>query len=224
MPKFIVLSGKKQAGKTTAALFIKDYINEVYPDLIVKMTSFATPIKDFCYNVLGLSYEQIYGDNTQKNSVTHILWDTMPHEILNKYASGEFFFTRRDGTKSRFTTWPSGPMTAREVMQIFGTDIMRHHFDYDVWAKAPFRKDWGATDLVIIDDCRFPNEALMTLENDGLLIRLLRNPLNDQHSSELAMDQYDVSKYHLIINNRDMSLVQLQAELHRFLHINGYTK
>jgi hypothetical protein len=94
-------------------------------------------------------------------------------------------------------------MTAREVMQILGTDIFRNFFDYDVWAKAPFNKNWGFTDFVIIDDCRFHNEADMALKHDATLIRLTRDVLGaDQHISEKAMDDYAWERYHHVIDNQ----------------------
>jgi len=207
VPKFIVLSGKKQAGKTTCANFIKTYINDVCPDLLVEITSFATPIKDFCSNILGLTEAQIFGNEADKNSLTSYLWDNMPQEIRERY---EKFLPNHDllsdlrmgGSASLGTTIDvRGPMTAREIMQVFGTDIMRNFFDKDIWAKVPFRKSWGNTDIVIIDDCRFPNEADSTLKNNGILIRLKRNPLQDTHVSEIAMDDYDESKYTYVIDN-----------------------
>ena len=248
MPKFIILSGKKQAGKTTCANFIKSYIEKQYlktkkqeesircsdynekhnefslpglvgcPTNLVKITSFATPIKQFCKDVLGLSHKQIYGTDAEKNTDTNIKWDTMPFEIRKEY--GETLHHNPPilgavvgaGTKYFHTTieLKKGYMTAREVMQIFGTDIMRTFFDYDIWAKAPFKKDWGSAQFVIIDDCRFPNEADISLKNNGLLIRLTRNPLQDTHKSELAMDDYDIDKYSYVIDNASsMSLETL---------------
>lgn len=241
MPKFIVLSGKKQAGKTTTANLIKKYLEEVclkvaekearlravragdwagiglvgIPTNLVRITSFATPIKEFCMNVIGLSKDQVFGTDDQKNSFTNILWCTMPKEVRARYCES-----------SSGSIEKSGPLTAREVMQIFGTDIMRTFFDYDIWAKAPFKKDYGSTKFVIIDDCRFPNEANIALEHDAMLIRLTRNPLQDTHVSEIAMDDYDRNMYtHTIHNDSDtVSLGELSIRVSRLMHREGYIK
>lgn len=195
MLKFIVLSGKKQAGKTVSAQFLKTDLEARGKS--VHITSFASPIKDFCIQVVGLTEAQVYGSDKEKNSFTHILWENMPLEILNRYAtniSGDFYYD-----------YKYGPMTAREVMQIFGTDIMRNFFDFDIWAKAPFRKYAESEyDFVIIDDCRFPNEAGMAIKYDALLIRLKRNVLGDDvHISEKALDDYPEEKYTEVIDNNE---------------------
>ena len=189
MPKFIVISGKKQAGKTTTANSIRAELEN--RGLNVHITSFAAPIKDFCTDIIGLSEAQVYGTNEQKNSPTHIRWNTMPVEILTKYIGY--------GIPLKSNKF----MSAREVMQIFGTDIMRQCFDYDIWAKAPFKKYKDSNfDFIIIDDCRFPNEAEASIENNSILIRLTRNVLDeDAHISEKAMDDYPKNKYDYIINN-----------------------
>jgi hypothetical protein len=220
MPRFIVLSGKKQAGKTTVANLIKIYINSVRPDLLVQITSFATPIKQFCEDVLGLSKAQIFGSNEDKNSDTYVRWDRLPKEIQARYG---YPHVSQAGVTPKPATREF--LTAREVMQIFGTDIMRACFDYDIWAKAPFNKSWGATDVVIIDDCRFPNEADVGLEHKAFLIRLMRNPLEDTHISEIAMDDYDITKYDYIVDNRNLSLKELDILIGRIMHKRaGYTK
>jgi len=223
MPQFIVISGKKSSGKTTTANMMKDYINTVQPDLSVKIVSFATPIKEFCQNVIGLSYEQIYGTDEEKNTNTSIRWESMPAEILSRYKLPHC--PHITNTKSGTTIHKIREfLTAREVMQIFGTDIMRTFFGYDIWSKVPFNKDWGSVDVVIIDDCRFPNEADIALQNDAILIRLTRNPLQDIHVSESAMDTYDEKKYTHIIHNSNISLKHLHNTICEVMCYEGFIK
>jgi len=134
MPQFYVISGKKQSGKTTAANYIEGRT------AIAKVVSFADPIKDFCENVLGLTHAQIYGTEEEKNSLTDIMWDKMPSDIRLRYSPPpvppkcntcghqEILYT------GGIHFGKTGDMTAREVMQVFGTDMIRTYFGYDIWA------------------------------------------------------------------------------------------
>lgn len=70
--KIVAFAGRKQSGKTTCSEFIKS----LYPDENIKIYNFADPLKqDICMNILGLTYEQCYGDDIDKNTLTGIHWD-----------------------------------------------------------------------------------------------------------------------------------------------------
>jgi hypothetical protein len=65
MTKIIAFSGRKQSGKSTAADYIKSVID-----------SFADPLKqDICMNILGMTYEQCYGTDDDKNTTTDLTWN-----------------------------------------------------------------------------------------------------------------------------------------------------
>ncbi|GAG82717.1 unnamed protein product [marine sediment metagenome] len=44
----------------------------------VKLYSFASPLKNLCMDILGLTHEQCYGTDDQKNTLTHLKWEDMP--------------------------------------------------------------------------------------------------------------------------------------------------
>jgi len=171
---FMGFSGKKQVGKDTATQMAVEILTRSGKKVAV--TAFAAPLKRMCVEIIGLSHEGVYGTDAQKNQLSDILWDNMPHEVRSKYSV--------DGV------WPrSGRMTNREVLQVVGSDIFRNLFGQDVWARAPFRQDWRDFDVVIFTDCRFPNEKSVTEEHGGFTIRLERHTgLNDNHISETALD------------------------------------
>jgi len=77
MTKIIAFAGRKQSGKTTCSEFVAKYFNgAVEPFNGAKIYNFADPLKkDICMNILGLTYEQCYGDDIDKNTVTDIEWD-----------------------------------------------------------------------------------------------------------------------------------------------------
>jgi len=188
MTRFIAFSGKKQVGKDTATAMLVDVLKD--RGISVSVTAFAESLKRMCIEILGLKYEGVYGSNEQKNALTNILWDNFPETVRMKYA------TERDPTMGDW--FPRcGPMSSREVLQVMGSDIFRMMIDNDVWARAPFNKQWD-TDVVILTDCRFPNEKAIVEEKDGVVIRLERNTgLHDDHISETALDNAAFGiKYH----------------------------
>ena len=108
-----------------------------------------------------------------------------------------------------------GLMTARKVMQIFGTDIMRDKFDKDIWVKATMAmaKD-RSEDIVMITDARFPNEIDAAKDKNILTIRLhrLNYPRTDEHQSETALDDYPIDKYSYYIEAKDLPELFIQLD------------
>lgn len=224
----IGISGKKQSGKTTAGNFLislyltqmqiskETYIdnngNIIVSDLLgetsyagifsingimsnpnrsqqidnmltdlnseIKIYSFADILKqDICMNILGLTYDQCYGTDDNKNELTHLVWD-------NKQ------------------------LTARDVMQVVGTDIFRK-LDTKVWIRSTLSKiAREQPNIAVINDCRFPNEVEAIKQIGGKVIRLTRNPFLSDHISEtiLDKDKYDWSNFDYIIDNTNFSL------------------
>lgn len=79
--------------------------------------------------------------------------------------------------------------SAREIMQIFGTECMRNHFGSDFWVNQMINRiDWYSHRDIVIDDVRFPEEAQMVHDYSGFLMRVIRpnNPYaaDKVHTSE----------------------------------------
>jgi hypothetical protein len=220
----ITLSGKKRSGKNTLSNFIagsflkathqvekfsvtakgllkydkctltEGTFNEVgFKD--VKLYAFSDALKRFCIDILGLTYEQCYGDDEDRDSiVNHIEWDTLPLSIRKDYDEVKTFPNGREGN-----------MTAREVLQIFGTEMVRSMY-HDAWAEGTYKiiKREGFK-LAIITDGRFPNEINIGKEFDAKSVRLLRDvSKGDEHLSEIALDGYKDFSY--VLDNRDMTV------------------
>lgn len=221
MPKFIVFAGKKQSGKSTAA----KYVSGCLP--VAKVVSFADPIKEFCKKALGLTDTQINGSDEDKNSPTNVMWNNLPDDIRVRYGRrlSEFEIST---WKSIFTT-PCGVdhtivpargyMTAREVMQVFGTDMIRNYFGQDIWAEALFRNYRDVLNkFIIVDDCRFPNEADIALRHGATLIRLTRDVCaKDNHASETALDLYPIEKYTYVLDNSNLTIDETRKKLREIL-------
>lgn len=96
---------------------------------------------------------------------------------------------------------PNWNKTVGQILQQLGTDVMRDHFDNDVWVKSTFSEIERDTenDIFIIGDCRFENEAKSIKLNDGLVYRINGDPAQIRqnstrdlnHPSETNLDTYE---------------------------------
>ena len=180
LKRIFVFTGKKASGKTTAC----DYIISKLPDFFVEKMSFAQPLKKLCIDVLGLEPSQCFGTDSKKNTPTNWDWEDLVESLREKF-----------GNKS-------GPVTARNILQIIGTDVFRQNFSDIIWVSAAvnmIRK--SQADIIVFDDGRFPNEidcvlGLSNTNQKAIVVRMLRykGPLGDNHPSEKAMDNYPKKK------------------------------
>jgi hypothetical protein len=232
-PLFISISGKKQTGKDQFATFLKERLQEL--EKHVTITHFADPLKEMCVTLFGLNPKLVYGSNADKETLTDLKWNGFPLRVRCKYSTetitkeilkdewGSVVVTDDllyvDEPNAVYTNPRSGPMTVREILQVMGTDIFRERVYQQIWAELPFKQEWTYSDgqpldVIIISDCRFPNEVGETLKHDGLVIRVNRNTDNkDQHPSETALDNYDwkQSKHFIVDNNGTLEDLKRQA-------------
>lgn len=188
MTTIIAFAGRKQSGKTTCSEAICNYY---FGAGVGECTvyNFADPLKkDICMNILGLTYDQCYGSDMDKNTTTHIVWEGQN-------------------------------LTAREVMQVVGTDLFRNMYN-NVWVDSTIKKiQLEKPDLALIADCRFPNEVEAVKKAGGLVIKLNRNPYNSNHASETALDpdNYDGKGFDLIVPNDHMTINEQLRVVFSFL-------
>ena len=115
--------------------------------------------------------------------------------------------------------WNEKQLTAREVMQILGTDILRT-MQHNVWAGATIRKiQRDNPDVALIGDCRFPNEVEAVQKVGGIVIKLNRNIYHSDHTSETALDRqnYDELNFDAVIQNQFMDIEAKNEVLSRIL-------
>lgn len=107
-------------------------------------------------------------------------------------------------------------MTNRELMQKFG-DLTRQ-LDPDIWIKLALDINNVNTDVLIITDVRFKNEAKAIKDKGGLLIRMESNrSKEDNHESETDLNDYNDFDFN-IINNKDTSLGMLQKQFENIIN------
>lgn len=115
--------------------------------------------------------------------------------------------------------WNGKQLTAREVMQILGTDILRT-MQNNVWAGATIRKiQKDNPDVALIGDCRFPNEVEAVQNAGGIVIKLERSLFYSDHASETALNKehYNQDIFDYTINNQHIELDTKNEIILKFL-------
>lgn len=218
--KIILLSGKKQSGKSSSVEAIVRYLEEQRDHVLstdkcllsredlnllhsfsYKEYSFADPLKEFLISVFGLDPTQCYGTDEQKNILTKVQWVNLPHCVE---AVEKLYREARPNQPVDLFNYMSG----RELMQIFGSNICRKMYN-NCWAESTKKRILKEKpSIAIISDCRFPNELEVFNDLNPIVIRLERNVYSSQHISETALDDYDWGKFSIFykISNQDMTL------------------
>lgn len=204
MTKFITLAGRKQVGKDLSARYIQNII-EGETETKVHIVHFADALKRACSEIFGIPLAQMETE-IGKQELTDVCWP-----VYDESSMGNVFW--RPGS--------SRLMTVREVLQFVGTELFRTQMDPDIWVKSVFRRSYADDDIVVVADCRFPNEADFAKEH-GLLIKVARDTnFTDSHISETALDAY--SNHDELIDNNG-SFEDLRLALRSILVKHGFIK
>ncbi len=167
----------------------------------VQCYSFADKLKELSIHLFGLTYEQCYGTDEQKNSLTRLKWGNFGSKIVKKY-----------GRKN------DELMTAREVVQIFGTDVLRA-IDYRCHIDGLIRQmkqNDNNGKLNVICDGRFRNELDTIRENGGKVIYFTKKlQTEDKHISEsLSPDNYE---FDLVVDNNNINIWEKSRIVYDYL-------
>lgn len=148
----------------------------------VKHYAFASALKDIAMGLFNIPRENLFGTDEQKNAISPYNWEDMPTKVKGK----------------------SGPMTYREFVQYFGTNICRKIYP-DIWTNRLIGDIQAEESLyALVSDVRFPNEVDAIKKAGGKVIRLLRSSDEDEHESETALDSYE--DFDLVIDNTNMTI------------------
>lgn len=218
MTKIIGFGSFKQSGKSSSCQFLVDKISQIKKYTLIprvfggasmqnigseysyKIYSFADKLKQFAIECLGLTYEQCYGTDDNKNSLSHLRWEDMPGVTCDSHYLG---MGQADLPKE-LIYHESGRMTAREVLQYFGTNIGRRMYS-NIWVDATIRQIKNdKVDFALLSDCRFKNEAEAIQKEGGRIIGLTRRPFtDDNHQSEIDLIGYP---FDAEIDNTELTL------------------
>lgn len=185
----------------------------------IKHSSFADALKESIIKLFGVERKLIYGTDDDKNTSTHIKW-TDVWAFLSE--------ARQTSLKKKWLSNNQTPtyLTIREMCQVFGTDICR-----EVDQNCHLRS--GVKQLLLdkptigyIADGRFENEFFYfdTPEAKKLLggtkvwrIKYTRNSSADNPPGEQGLPDVPEDRYDLVIDNRNMSVLEKNEILINFL-------
>lgn len=172
----------------------------------IKFYNFADGLKWVCFNLFGLTYEQLHGTTEEKESATEYKCEQII-QLLPKALKPK---VEKDAC-----------LTAREFQQTMG-DIMRW-IDDGCFVKSCIQRI--LTDqcpFAIITDVRRPEEVEAIKAVGGKVIFLTRKEHNDTHRIENGFDGVDKSIFDAVIDNRSCSIQDKNTELYKEVHDWGW--
>ena len=217
--ELVVDVGNNEMGVVDLNQKTKEFLDysENYIHPFVKKFSMADSLKEIVSGLFEIDINDLYGSNADKDKLTHLNWEDMPSVVTPEKCKNDMENAgvgRNDFSLDDYKKYIKnelgliyhnpGKMTIRELLQFFGTDVMRKMWS-EVWINNCLKRiHTSNSSLSIIPDCRFVNEIEALKKENAFVVRLLRNPLNQEHDSENNCDNY--LKYDLVIDNREMGI------------------
>ena len=212
--KIIGFAGRKRAGKGCLCQFL----NEEYGATTVTI---ANALKDLCCTILGVpSIEEL---NQYKDFNTAFKyspdndqprWTTLIADALIKNDDSEDEKNRKfAAVKERVAKFGDQPrtFTVRDMLQFIGTDVIREISPNWHIEKTVEAVNKAKTNIVCIDDVRFPNEKEAIEKLGGIVFYIIRPDLSidiSNHSSETSLGWSDFEPNRVLINYLDEDHLQ----------------
>jgi len=140
-------------------------------------TSFAGPIKDLCTSVFGWDRELLEGETDESREF---------REGIDLYWSKKLNISN---------------FTPRLALQLIGTDVMRDHFNQDIWLNSleyRVKKLHNQNECVVISDVRFKNELDLIKRVGGTTILVQRDEKPEWYDIALAANNGDAVAKHIM--------------------------
>lgn len=114
--------------------------------------------------------------------------------------------------------------SAREAMQLLGTEWGRNMIGQDVWVnawRAAVETELAVSNyaLIIADDLRFDNEAVAIRQFGGIVLRVERNGVGWGTSDPHASERLDYDADAVVTNNGTLQEAVAQVEKHIGAHV-----
>ncbi len=202
MKLVVLIGGKKQHGKDTLAKETALCMNSSYK-ISSNHYNFADTMKDILIDLGIITHEWAY--NSDKNALTIIPKTNIKKELQSK-VKGDF-------------------LTVREVLQLFGNDIMKKYFGEKVWVDNLADKILANKNdkIVFVSDFRFhgleDKGLLESLQNkfknkegiDIFTIYTIREGIEEEKDSHESENSLRPSQCSQIYRSRDLSQVTENA-------------
>lgn len=200
MLKLIGISGKKNSGKTLAAIILKCFLNGFNLEETNTVVNVYLEGKENFKNIEEYIPEwEIRGFAEDVKNIASVLTGLDAEKFEDRAVKNAYY-----------ETWG---MTGRELLQKIGGGF-RKTIDEDVWIKSLFQK-YDENKRWIISDVRYPNEAEYIKSHGGVVFKLLRNiNSTDTHSSETSVENVLAD---FVIDNRNYSVNYQIMKLHKIL-------
>ena len=223
MNNIIAISGLKNSGKSTIASMIEFLFNTpkifhsyfwykhqnlIPKKKIYKTVAFADPIKEMLSHLLNMNREDFEAREIKENC--YINFSDFRKVYTNKLdpqfiPDSKFSKLAKEWNPELSKEYY---LSIRQVMQLFGTEIMRNILDDKIWINCVLNR--SNKNNLIISDLRFITEYEEIKKRNGFIIYIDRGLTPGTHKSESEMQiLLNQNKFDLIINNKNISLKEL---------------
>jgi len=151
----------------------KDTVANMLCDVGATQESFASPLKDVCASVFGWERHMLEGDTIESRDFRE---------------TPDMFWTRKLGIDN---------FTPRLALQLIKTDIMRNHFNSDIWISSmEYRLRKSNSNIIVVSDARFQNELNLIKSMGGKVLTVVREDLPEWHDVAVKANQGSVPAKH----------------------------
>jgi|TARA_R110002153_G_scaffold18319_6_gene64103 hypothetical protein len=136
----------------------KDTVANMFVQKGCQQDSFASPLKDVCSSIFGWERSLLTGDTIESRDFRE---------------TPDMYWTKKLGIAN---------FTPRLALQLMGTEVMRNHFNEDIWLSSleyRIMKQHAAAPCTVISDARFINELDLIKRMGGKIIWVQRGELPD---------------------------------------------
>ena len=196
--KLIGLMGNRKSGKDT---FI-DMVHKIYPDLIIQRIAFADRLKKICSKLFNIDLVYfIEQELKEKNFTIKIFGFEFKKSKRFSYQTYEKLINiLKTEDNIELTAFQKYCLrqyigrkfsTPRAMLQCIGTDILRDivNKNFHVNTVKDFiKRHKDFVDFIFVSDVRFLNEADLIKEQNGKIIKILRDTTDiGNHQSDTAL-------------------------------------
>lgn len=227
MNNVIAISGLKGSGKNKVSSMLEFLLNTpkifhsyfwykhqalVPKKKLYKTVAFADPIKEMLSHLLNMDREDFESREIKENcfvnfsSFCKVYTNGIGPQFISEYLPDSKFSKLAKEWNPELSK--EYYLSIRQVMQLFGTEIMRNILDDKIWINCILNR--SNKNNLIISDLRFITEYEEIKKRNGFIIYIDRGLTPGTHKSESEMQiLLNQNKFDLIINNKNISLKEL---------------